>query len=102
PRPERMSRNTLNRSKLLTCGRWRSALACGMARARYRFQSSRGTTMTLTAEAPSASTSDRSLSRAFYTTAWRWHFYAGLYVAPFLIMLAVTGLIMLWTSVLVG
>jgi uncharacterized iron-regulated membrane protein len=34
--------------------------------------------------------------------AWRWHFYAGLYVAPFLIMLAVTGLIMLWSSVLVG
>lgn len=42
------------------------------------------------------------LSRAFYITAWRWHFYAGLYVAPFLIMLAVTGLMMLWSSVLVG
>jgi uncharacterized iron-regulated membrane protein len=40
--------------------------------------------------------------RAFYITAWRWHFYAGLYVAPFLIMLAVTGLIMLWSSALVG
>ena len=34
----------------------------------------------------------------FYFVAWRWHFYAGLYVAPFLIMLAVTGLIMLWVS----
>jgi len=45
---------------------------------------------------------EHSLSRSFYTTAWRWHFYAGLYVAPFLIMLAVTGLIMLWASVLVG
>ena len=43
-----------------------------------------------------------SLSRRFYNTAWRWHFYAGLYVAPFLIMLAVTGLIMLWSAVLVG
>lgn len=42
------------------------------------------------------------LSRRFYLTAWRWHFYAGLYVAPFLIMLAVTGLIMLWAGVLVG
>ena len=42
------------------------------------------------------------LAKTFYTTAWRWHFYAGLYVAPFLIMLAVTGLIMLWSSVLVG
>jgi uncharacterized iron-regulated membrane protein len=35
---------------------------------------------------------------AFYFAAWRWHFYAGLYVAPFLIMLATTGLIMLWVS----
>lgn len=40
--------------------------------------------------------------RRFYITAWRWHFYAGLYVAPFLAMLAVTGLIMLWSSVLSG
>nr|WP_198148087.1 PepSY domain-containing protein [Elstera litoralis] len=43
-----------------------------------------------------------SEERRFYATAWRWHFYAGLYVAPFLIMLAVTGLLMLWSSVLVG
>lgn len=57
--------------------------------------------MTLTADTPSER-SQKSISRAFYTTAWRWHFYAGLYVAPFLIMLAVTGLIMLWSSVLVG
>ncbi len=33
-----------------------------------------------------------------YLTAWLWHFYAGLYVIPFLIILAVTGLIMLWTA----
>lgn len=33
-----------------------------------------------------------------YFAAWRWHFYAGLYVIPFLVMLAVTGLIMLWVS----
>ena len=38
----------------------------------------------------------------FYFIAWRWHFYAGLYVVPFLIMLAVTGLIMLWISALSG
>lgn len=36
----------------------------------------------------------------FYFIAWRWHFYAGLYVIPFLVMLAVTGLIMLWISAL--
>ncbi|NHB78308.1 PepSY-associated TM helix domain-containing protein [Rhodobacter calidifons] len=33
-----------------------------------------------------------------YFAVWRWHFYAGLYVIPFLLMLAVTGLIMLWVS----
>ncbi len=40
--------------------------------------------------------------RSFYATAWRWHFYAGLYVVPFFVMLAVTGLIMLYASVFVG
>ncbi|MFN7009748.1 MAG: PepSY-associated TM helix domain-containing protein [Allorhizobium sp.] len=49
-----------------------------------------------------AAPASTGLARRFYTTAWRWHFYAGLYVAPFLIMLAVTGLIMLWSAVLVG
>ena len=38
----------------------------------------------------------------FYFAVWRWHFYAGLYVVPFLVMLAVTGLMMLWISVLDG
>lgn len=32
----------------------------------------------------------------FYATAWRWHFYSGLYVAPFLLMLAATGLVMVF------
>ncbi|WP_374411395.1 PepSY-associated TM helix domain-containing protein [Hydrogenophaga sp.] len=30
----------------------------------------------------------------FHLLAWRWHFYAGLYVVPFLTMLAITGLVM--------
>lgn len=38
----------------------------------------------------------------FYFIAWRWHFYAGLYVIPFLIMLATTGLVMLWISWMAG
>lgn len=38
----------------------------------------------------------------FYFAAWRWHFYAGLYVIPFLVMLAVTGLAMLWIAALSG
>lgn len=31
-----------------------------------------------------------------YFAAWRWHFYAGLYVIPFLIMLSVTGMLIVW------
>ena len=30
-----------------------------------------------------------------YLSVWRWHFYAGFFVAPFLILLAATGLAML-------
>jgi len=37
----------------------------------------------------------RSLSEKLYFTVWRWHFYAGLYVIPFFLMLAVTGLTMM-------
>ncbi len=33
-----------------------------------------------------------------YFAVWRWHFYAGLYVLPFLIMLAITGIVMVWFS----
>jgi uncharacterized iron-regulated membrane protein len=32
----------------------------------------------------------------FYNLAWRWHFYAGLFVAPFMVMLALTGAIYLF------
>jgi len=33
---------------------------------------------------------------ALYLTVWRWHFYAGIIVAPFVIFLAITGSIYLW------
>ncbi len=36
------------------------------------------------------------VSRAFYQMAWRWHFYAGLFVIPFLLMLSITGTVMLF------
>lgn len=58
--------------------------------------------MTTVSDFSSAKANSPDLSRRFYITAWRWHFYAGLYVAPFMIMLAVTGLIMLWTATLFG
>ena len=37
-------------------------------------------------------------SSVLYRAAWRWHFYAGLYVVPFLVMLAITGLGMMWIA----
>lgn len=40
---------------------------------------------------PAAATSTR-----LYRAIWRWHFYAGMLVVPFLIVLAVTGLIMVY------
>ncbi|MBV6633683.1 MAG: PepSY domain-containing protein [Alphaproteobacteria bacterium] len=57
-----------------------------------------------TQNAPLASEIDAEASRnsAFYRAAWRWHFYAGLYVVPFLIMLAITGTLIMWSSVLYG
>jgi uncharacterized iron-regulated membrane protein len=33
---------------------------------------------------------------AFYRTIWRWHFYAGLFVMPFIVLLSVTGAIYLF------
>jgi uncharacterized iron-regulated membrane protein len=33
-----------------------------------------------------------------YFAAWRWHFYTGLFVLPFLTTLAVTGMAMLWIA----
>lgn len=49
-----------------------------------------------------AAPSDAAVSNRFYAAVWRWHFYAGLFVAPFLIMLALTGLFMMYTAVIDG
>ena len=38
-------------------------------------------------------------NKSFYMSVWRWHFYAGLYSIPFLIMLAITGLMMLYSPI---
>ena len=41
------------------------------------------------------------MNKALYVLIWRWHFFAGLYVVPFVLMLSVTGLVMLagpWTD----
>lgn len=39
-------------------------------------------------------------SRHFYHSVWRWHFYAGLFVVPFLLILSITGLAMLFQPLL--
>lgn len=33
---------------------------------------------------------------SFYNLAWRWHFYAGLFVAPFMMVLSLTGIVYLF------
>ncbi|WP_218044805.1 PepSY-associated TM helix domain-containing protein [Kiloniella majae] len=43
-----------------------------------------------------AEATPQTISQKFYRAVWRWHFYAGLYVSPFLLVLAVTGLIMIY------
>lgn len=35
-------------------------------------------------------------SNRFYRTVWRWHFYAGLFVIPFMVILSITGIIYLF------
>jgi uncharacterized iron-regulated membrane protein len=42
--------------------------------------------------------SDTKRIAAFHRTVWRWHFWAGLIVAPFLLMLSVTGAIYLFND----
>ncbi|MEP3279386.1 MAG: PepSY domain-containing protein [Stappiaceae bacterium] len=37
-----------------------------------------------------------------YLAAWRWHFYAGIYVIPFFIVLAITGMAMAWIAYIDG
>ncbi|UWQ41810.1 PepSY domain-containing protein [Leisingera aquaemixtae] len=47
---------------------------------------------------PHSAGQSRPLTDKFYFAVWRWHFYAGLFVIPFLIMLAVTGLMMMFIT----
>lgn len=47
---------------------------------------------------PQSAGQSRTLSEKFYFAAWRWHFYAALYVIPFFVTLAVTGLMMMFIT----
>lgn len=50
-----------------------------------------GSSTTLTSSLGSEPPNNR-----FYRTVWRWHFYAGLFVIPFMLILATTGIIYLF------
>ncbi|WP_299970502.1 PepSY domain-containing protein [uncultured Roseobacter sp.] len=50
----------------------------------------------MTMTAPDAQPERRA--NKIYFAAWRWHFYAGLFVIPFLTVLAFTGMMMLWIA----
>lgn len=39
---------------------------------------------------------DQTVSTRLYRSVWRWHFYAGIVVVPFLIVSALTGIVMLY------
>jgi uncharacterized iron-regulated membrane protein len=54
--------------------------------------------MTSTSTTSPLNMADESKKRNFYFSVWRWHFYAGLYVIPFILLLSVTGLIMLFND----
>ncbi|HEY9763778.1 MAG TPA: PepSY domain-containing protein [Trichocoleus sp.] len=46
--------------------------------------------------APNQTSGVESPGNRFYRTVWRWHFYAGLFVIPFMLILAATGIIYLF------
>ncbi len=54
--------------------------------------------MALDSQHVAADVSQSDFTQKFYFAAWRWHFYAGLFVIPFLIILAVTGLMMMFLT----
>ncbi|AUR01187.1 PepSY-associated TM helix domain-containing protein [Phaeobacter inhibens] len=47
---------------------------------------------------PNSTAQPQGSAQKLYFAAWRWHFYTGLFVIPFLAALAVTGLAMLWIA----
>lgn len=52
-----------------------------------------------TSSATSSSKTDiqsKERNKTLYFLTWRWHFYAGLFVIPFMLMLSITGLVMLF------
>ncbi|MBU2899043.1 PepSY-associated TM helix domain-containing protein [Vibrio hepatarius] len=55
-----------------------------------------GSETTTSPKEASSSVADKTKIKSRYFMVWRWHFYAGLYVVPFILMLSLTGLVMLF------
>ncbi|MEZ8824604.1 PepSY-associated TM helix domain-containing protein [Vibrio amylolyticus] len=51
---------------------------------------------TPSANGSSQSSKSKAIAKSRYFLTWRWHFYMGLFVVPFLLMLSLTGLVMLF------
>ena len=51
---------------------------------------------TVDAARPLTETPPNTARNRFYSSVWRWHFYAGLFVIPFMLILAATGIIYLF------
>lgn len=51
---------------------------------------------------PNSNGKSNHIANLFYRAAWRWHFYAGLYVIPFFMILAITGMAMVWIAYIDG
>ncbi len=56
--------------------------------------------MTVTDDAPATAPQQPERDTSFWRTAWRIHFYAGVFAMPVLVLLAVTGLCILYTDVI--
>jgi uncharacterized iron-regulated membrane protein len=54
--------------------------------------------MAMDSQTSGAAPMQNTTAQKFYFAAWRWHFYAGIFVIPFLIILAVTGLMMMFIT----
>ncbi|KIC46680.1 membrane protein [Ruegeria sp. ANG-S4] len=54
--------------------------------------------MALDSQTVGETPAQNTAAQKFYFAAWRWHFYAGIFVIPFLIILAATGLTMMFIT----
>lgn len=77
----------------------RSVLATGRVASRQRNKTGERSRMDSNPESEAVASADRrTTSWIDYATVWRWHFYAGLLAAPFVMVLAVSGSLYLFKT----